>query len=167
MVFLTTEQKILDKTPLDKNLLSHNLKPAMILSQKINATQLLGDSLIDKIYSEIEADTLSGHYKTLVDEYIVDMVTYWSVFYALTDMLSKAGNRGLQIENSENSSGADLATYRELKSTYKNIAETFSERAKNYLWMNNNLFPEFDLGAGANGKVPSNINSKFFSGLQL
>ncbi len=102
MVFLTTEQKILDKTPLDKNLLSHNLKPAMILSQKINATQLLGDSLIDKIYSEIEAGTLSGVYKTLVDEYIVAMVTYWSVYYDLTDMLSNAGNRGLKIDHSEN-----------------------------------------------------------------
>lgn len=167
MVFLTTEQKILDKTPLDKNLLSHNLKPAIMLSQKINVTQLLGDQLINKIYSDIEADSLSGNYKYLVDTYLQDMVTYWSVYYALTDMLSKAGNRGLQIENSENSSGADLATYRELKSTYKNIAETFSERTKNYLWINNGLFIEFNLGAGADGKVPTNIDSKFFSGLQI
>ena len=167
MVFLTTEQKILDKTPLDKNLLSHNLKPAMILSQKINVTQLLGDDLINKIYSDISGSTLSGNYKYLVDTYLLDMVTYWSVYYALTDMLSKAGNRGLQVESSENSSAADLATYRELKSTYKNIAETFSERTKNYLWINNGLFPEFNLGAGADGKVPTNIESKFFSGLQI
>lgn len=167
MIFLTTEQKILDKTPLDKNLLSHNLKPAMLLSQKINLTQLLGDKLINKIYDLIEADNLTGNYKLLVDDYLVDMCTYWSVYYALTDMLSKIGNRGLQVESSENSSATDLATYRELKSTYKNIAETFSERTKNYLWINNSLFPEFDLGAAANGKVPSNIKTKFFSGLQI
>ena len=167
MIFLTTEQKILDKTPLDKNLLSHNLKPALILSQKINLTQLLGDKLVNKIYTEIENDTLANPYKKLVDDYLVDMITYWSVYYALTDLLSKIGNRGLQVESSENSSSADLATYRELKSTYKNIAETFTERTKNYLWINNGLFPEFDLGAGAEGKVPTNINTKYFSGLQI
>ena len=167
MIYLTTEQKILDKTPLDKNLLSHNLKPAMILAQKINLTNLLGDDLVNKIYSEIQNNTLSGNYKYLVDTYLVDMVTYWSVYYALTDLLSSLGNRGIQSLSSENSSPSDISVYRELRSNFKNIAETFSERATNYLWINNGLFPEFNLGASANGKVPSNIDTKFYSGLQL
>ena len=58
MIFLTTEQKILDKTPLDRNLLSANLKPAIILSQKIQVTNLCGDALINKIYADIQANTL-------------------------------------------------------------------------------------------------------------
>lgn len=166
MIFLTTEQKILDKTPLDKNLLSANLKPAIILSQKINVTNLCGSSLIDKIYADIQSNTLSGNYKTLVDDYLTDMVVYWSVYYALTDLLSTIGNRGIQVESSENSASADISRYRELRSNFKNIAETFSERATNWLWKNSSLFPEFEL-CSSEGKVPGNIDTKYFSGLQL
>jgi len=166
MIFLTTEQKILDKTPLDRNLLSANLKPAIILSQKIQVTNLCGDALINKIYADIQANTLSGNYKTLVDDYLTDMVVYWSVYYALTDLLSMIGNRGLQTESSENSSAADISRYRELRSNFRDIAETFSQRATDWLWMNSSLFPEFNL-ANSDGKVPSNIDTKYFSGLQL
>ena len=166
MIFLTTEQKILDKTPLDKNLLSANLKPAVILSQKINVTNLCGDRLLNKIYSDLQSNTLSGNYKTLVDDYLVDMVTYWSVYYALTDLLSMIGNRGIQTESSENSSAADISRYRELRSNFRNIAETFSQRATDWLWKNNSLFPEFEL-CSSEGKVPGDINTKYFSGLQI
>jgi hypothetical protein len=166
MIFLTTEQKILDKTPLDKNLLSANLKPAIILSQKIQVTQLVGDRLINKIYTDIQNNTLSGDYKTLVDDYLTDMVVYWSVYYALTDLLSSIGNRGLQVESSETSASADISRYRELRSNFRNIAETFSERATDWLWKNSSLFPEFEL-CNSEGKVPSNINTKYFGGIQL
>ena len=166
MIFLTTEQKILDKTPMDKNLLSANLKPAIILAQKIQITNLCGDRLTNKIYSEIQNNTLSGNYKTLVDDYLVDMVTYWSVYYALNDMLATMGNRGLQVESSENSSSADISRYRELRSNFRDIAETFSQRATDWLWTNSSLFPEFVL-CNSEGKVPGNIDTKYFSGLQL
>ena len=166
MIFLTTEQKILDKTPMDKNLLSANLKPAIILAQKIQITNLCGDRLTNKIYSEIQNNTLSGNYKTLVDNYLVDMVTYWSVYYALSDMLATMGNRGLQVESSENSSSADISRYRELRSNFRDIAETFSQRATDWLWKNSSLFPEFEL-CNSEGKVPANIDTKYFSGLQL
>ena len=74
MVFLVTESYVLDKTNLDRNLLSHNLKASMILAQKVNVTEILGDKLVDKIYDEINAGTLSGNYKSLVDNYLVDVV---------------------------------------------------------------------------------------------
>lgn len=166
MIFLTTEQKILDKTPLDRNLLSANLKPAIILAQSVQITTLCGDDLINKIYADIQNNTLSGNYKTLVDDYLVDMVTYWSVYHALSNLLAVMGNRGLQVESSENSSSADISRYRELRSNFRNIAETFSQRATNWLWKNSTLFPEFQL-CTTDGTVPSNIDTKYYSGLQL
>ena len=166
MIFLTTEQKILDKTPLDRNLLSANLKPAIILAQSVQITTLCGDDLINKIYADIQNNTLSGSYKTLVDDYLVDMVTYWSVYHALSNLLAVMGNRGLQVESSENSSSADISRYRELRSNFRNIAETFSQRATNWLWKNSTLFPEFQLCTN-DGTVPSNIDTKYYSGLQL
>jgi len=43
MIFIVTESYVLDKTTLDKNLLSNNIKPAMILAQKVVMTEILGD----------------------------------------------------------------------------------------------------------------------------
>ena len=98
MIFIVSENYVLDQTLLDRNLLSQNLKPALILAQKVNLTEVLGDKLIDKLYTEIQNGTLSGDYKTLVDEYCVDVVTYWSLYYSVTNLLSKFSNRGLHQE---------------------------------------------------------------------
>lgn len=166
MVFLVTESYVLDKTNLDRNLLSHNLKASMILSQKINVTEIIGDSLIDKIYSDINSGTLTGNYKTLVDDYLVDVVTYWTLYYAVTNLLSKISNRGLQQEFSENSSQADITVYRTLKSEFQNMGEYFSQRANKWVFKNRDLFPEYEI-CSSDGSQPANPNNKFYGGLVI
>lgn len=166
MVFLITESYVLDKTNLDRNLLSHNLKASMILAQKVNVTEILGDKLIDKIYDDINSSSLSGNYKTLVDNYLVDVVTYWTLYYALTNLLSQISNRGLQQQFSENSSQSDITVYRTLKSEFKNLAEYFSQRCNKWVYMNRGLFPEYEF-CSSDGEQPANPNNKFFGGLVI
>lgn len=166
MVFLVTESYVLDKTNLDRNLLSHNLKASMILSQKVNVTEILGDKLIDKIYDEINNGTLSGNYKSLVDNYLVDVVTYWTLYYAVTNLLSKISNRGLQQEFSENSSQADLSVYRTLKTEFRDLAEYFSQRCNKWVFKNRNLFPEYEI-CSSDGEQPANPSNKFYGGLVI
>lgn len=166
MVFLVTESYVLDKTNLDRNLLSHNLKASMILAQKVNVTEILGDKLIDKIYDEINNGTLSGNYKSLVDNYLVDVVTYWTLYYATTNLLSKISNRGLQQEFSENSSQADLSVYRTLKSEFKDLAEYFSQRCNKWVFKNRNLFPEYEI-CSSDGSQPASSKNKFYGGLVI
>jgi len=166
MVFLITESYVLDKTNMDRNLLSHNLKASMILAQKVNVTEILGDKLIDKIYDDINSSSLSGNYKTLVDNYLVDVVTYWTLYHALTNLLSQISNRGLQQQFSENSSQSDITVYRTLKSEFKNLAEYFSQRCNKWVYMNRGLFPEYEF-CSSDGEQPANPNNKFFGGLVI
>jgi hypothetical protein len=166
MIYLIDNEYVLDKTTLDRNLLSANIKPSMILAQKINVNTLLGDKLLNKIYNDIENNTLSGNYKYLVDEYLVDVVTYYTLYYALTNLLSKIGNRGLQTESTENSSQADLAIYRELKSVYRDNCQYFEQRANKWLFLNRNLFPEYEV-CSSDGSMPANPDSKFFGGIVI
>ena len=53
MVFIVTEQLVLDRTTLDKNLLSANLKPAIILAQKVEMTTICGDKLVDEANTKL------------------------------------------------------------------------------------------------------------------
>ena len=167
MVFLVTEQLVLDRTTLDKNLLSANLKPAIILAQKVQMTTIIGDKLTDKIYSDIEGSGLTGNYKTLVDEYLTDVIVYATLYHACTSMLSKFTNRGLQQENSENSGHSDISVYRELKSDSKNQMEYFSQRANKWVFKNRNLFPEYTICGSDDGTQQANPNNAFFGGLVI
>jgi hypothetical protein len=167
MVFLVTEQLVLDRTTLDKNLLSANLKPAIILAQKVQLTTIVGDKLINKIYSDIETSSLTGNYKKLVDDYLTDVVIYATLYHASTNLLSKFTNRGLQQESSENSSHSDISVYRELKSDSKNQMEYFSQRANKWLFKNRNLFPEYTICGSDDGTQQANPNNAFFGGLVL
>ena len=167
MIFIVSENYVLDQTLLDRNLLSQNLKPALILAQKVNLTEVLGDKLVDKIYLEIQNGTLSGDYKKLVDDYLVDVVTYWSLYYSVTNLLSKFGNRGLQQESSENSSSSDLSVYRTLKSEYKDLSEYFSQRANKWVFKNRNLFAEYEICGSDDGTQPASSKNKLFGGLVI
>lgn len=167
MVFLVTEQLVLDRTTLDKNLLSANIKPAIILAQKVQMTTIIGDKLVDKIYSEIENGTLSGNYKTLVDDYLTDVVIYATLYHAATSLLSKFTNRGLQQENSENSGHSDISVYRELKSDAKNQMEYFSQRANKWVFKNRADFPEYTICGSDDGTQQANPNNAFFGGLVI
>jgi len=166
MVFIVTEQLVLDRTTLDKNLLSANLKPAIILAQKVEMTTICGDKLVEKIYNDITASSLTGNYKKLVDDYLTDVVIYATLYHAATSMLSKFTNRGLQQENTENSSHSDISVYRELKSDAKNQMEYFSQRANKWLYFNRSLFPEYEFCA-SDGTQPANSNNKLFGGLVI
>ena len=166
MVFIVTEQLVLDRTTLDKNLLSANLKPAIILAQKVEMTTICGDKLVEKIYNDIENTSLTGNYKKLVDDYLTDVVIYATLYHAATSMLSKFTNRGLQQENTENSSHSDISVYRELKSDAKNKMEYFSQRANKWLYFNRGLFPEYEFCA-SDGEQPANPNNKLYGGLVI
>lgn len=166
MVFIVTEQLVLDRTTLDKNLLSANLKPAIILGQKVQMTTVCGDKLVNRIYSDITNSTLTGNYKKLVDDYLTDLVIYATLYHAATNMLSKFTNRGLQQENSENSGHSDISVYRELKSDSKNQMEYFAQRANKWLFQNRQLFSEYEL-CNSDGEQPANANNKFFGGLVI
>ena len=166
MIFIVSENYVLDKTLLDRNLLSQNLKPAMILAQKVNLTEVLGDKLVEKIYTEIQNGILSGDYKHLVDEYLVDLVTYWSLYYSATNLLTKFSNRGLQQESSENSSSSDLSVYRTLKSEYKNLSEYFSQRCNKWVFKNRSKFPEYEI-CSSDGEQPAQPKNKLYGGLVI
>jgi len=94
---------------------------------------------------------------------LTPVVLYWSSVYILINSLAKLQNRGLQVENSEFSSGGDLAVYRELKSEFRELADYYTERCKDYIFYNQQLYPEFSYYAG-NGEQPGSSTNKYNSG---
>ena len=126
---------------LDVDLISSVIREAQI----VHITRLLGSKLYDKIISDVDNGTLTGNYKSLVDDYIQDALLYWSYYESLETIYLRPRNAGLVVpQGGDNNSAGDIALYDKKRTSVKNKAEYFSERLVDYLCFNESLFPEYN-----------------------
>ena len=167
MIYYITEDDVRTKLAVDYSLLSGNILPSITQSQEINVRDLTGDKLYNAINEKIIDGSITGstntNYKKLLDEYLVPVTLYYTGVYLLTNNLAKLQNRGIQIQNSEFSSSADLAVYRQLKNEFSELAEYYTTRAKDWLYFNQNLFPQFTYYEG-DGTQGASSSYKYSSG---
>jgi hypothetical protein len=167
MVYFITEDDVRNNLPVEYSLLSGNILPAIQQSQLINCRDLTGDELYDTLTDMITDGSITGatnsNYKLLLDDYLTQVALAWTSVYLLTNNLAKLQNRGIQSESSEFSSSADLSVYRELKREFKELADYYTTRAKDYLYFNQNLYPQFTYYAG-DGKQAASSTQKYSNG---
>lgn len=126
---------------LDVDLISSVIREAQI----VHITRLLGSKLYDKIISDVDNGTLTGNYKSLVDDYIQDSLLYWSYYESLETIYLRPRNAGLVVpQGGDNNAAGDIALYDKKRTSVKNKAEYFSERLVDYLCFNESLFPEYN-----------------------
>ena len=73
-VLFISEVKLKESTAINLNVDVNILLPYVKQAQKLYVEPKLGTDLVDKLKNEITAGTLAGAYKTLVDDYIADML---------------------------------------------------------------------------------------------
>ena len=77
-VLFISEDKLKDSTAINMNVSVDLLLPYVLQAQRIYCEPKLGTPLYQKLEAEITAGTLAGAYKTLVDDYIGDMLPHWA-----------------------------------------------------------------------------------------
>ena len=141
---LISEAKLKSFTDINNNLDPDLIKSTIREAQIIHITRLLGTKLYDKIIDDVNTGTLSGNYKTLVDDYVQDALLYWSYYESLESIYLRPRNNGLlQPQGGDNSLSVDMLVYDKKRQSVKNKAEYFSERLVDFLCFNNDLFPEY------------------------
>lgn len=143
--FIISEEKLREFTDINDNLDSKLIKNAVREAQDIYLQRLTGTSLYEYILEQIDADTLSGNYKTLVDDFIQPMLIYAAYWEALDAIYTRPRNNGLiQPTGGENSEKADATMYNRKRQMCENKMEYYSERLTNYLIQNQNDFPQLN-----------------------
>ena len=159
---LISESKLKRFTDINNNLDVDLISSVIREAQIIHITRLLGTKLYEKILSDVDSGTLSGDYKSLVDDYIQDSLIYWSYYESLETIYLRPRNAGLvKPTGGENNIDADMALYDKKRQSVKNKAEYFSERLVDFLCYNNSLFPEY--GSEQNEDIYPDMGTQFKS----
>lgn len=142
---IISEEKLREFTDINDNLDSKLLMNAVREAQDIYLQRLTGTSLYEYILDEIDANTLSGNYKHLVDNFIQPYLIYAAYWESLDAIYTRPRNNGLlQPTGGENSEKADGTWYNRKRQMVENKLEYYGERLTNYLIQNESQFPQLN-----------------------
>lgn len=164
-VLLLSTDKLKRNTPIQDNIDDDILKPYIYKSQDTHLQMSLGTDLYAKIKNEVQAGTISGNYKTLLDDYIQPMLIEWSLYESLPFISLKLTNKSIVRGNSEFSVEGDLDDLKYLRNSVRDIAEFYSQRLTNYIREYSNNFPEYQTNSGLDKIVPN--STSYFNGVYL
>lgn len=133
----------------DQNIDDHKINPVISRAQDMYIAPILGSDfynyLMNEVYEVIENNhILSPEDKTLIDDYILSALVYWTAYLAVTPLRVKATNKSMSTENSQYSLAAMKSDVQELKAEYREAAEFYTKRLVTYLCDYKSLYPVFE-----------------------
>ena len=141
-LFITLKE-LKRKSIFDGNLDADKIIQFIEVAQDTEIQTYLGTKLYEKIQTEIIANTLSGNYKTLVDEYVKPMLIWYTQAAFIPYAAYQISNGGIYKHNSENSTAVDQSEINALASHATETAEFYTQRFMDHMNYNSNLYPEY------------------------
>jgi hypothetical protein len=143
--FIISEEKLRFFTDLNDSVDTSLLKNAVREAQDIMLQRIIGTKLYNKILSDIDAGTLTGVYKTLVDDYIQDFLLYAAYYEALEAIYIRPRNNGLLTPTGgENSIQTDRSLFNVKRQNTENKMEFYADKLAAYLAEEQGEFPELN-----------------------
>ena len=163
-VLFISESKLKESTAINLNVDVNILLPYVRQAQKLYVEPKLGTKLTDKLKTEIQAGTLAGAYKTLVDDYIGDMLPNWAFYHAIPFLRFKIENGNIFSKTSETGDAVSTEQAQHLREEVSNTAQYYTERMIEYVTNNLSSFPEYQTNTGAD--VDPDVNA-YYNGMNL
>ena len=163
-VLFISEDKLKDSTAIGMNVDVDLLLPFVRQAQKLYVETKLGTDLTQKLKDEIIAGTLAGAYKTLVDDYIGDMLPNMALYHAIPFLRFKVENGNIYSKTSENGTALSESEAQHLREEVKNTGEYYMERMIDYVTNNLSSFPEYNTNSGADISPDRNA---YYNGMNL
>ena len=141
------------------------IMPYILLAQDMQILPILGTDLDTKLKTEIQADTLSGAYKTLVETYIQPALVQFAFSTLAPYLRLRFSNNSVVVMGAtEQSSSATYDDIKPLMDTATDAAEFYRQRCIDYLRDNTSSFPEYSSNTGAD-LDPTTRN--YYAGINL
>ena len=167
-VLFISEAKLKDSTAINLNVDVDLLLPYVRQAQKLYVETKLGTDLNNKLKDLIVAGTVNlpanAAYKTLLDDYIGDMLPNWAFYHAIPFLRFKIENGNIYSKTSETGNSLSTEESQHLREEVRNTSEYYTERMIDYICNNNSLFPEYNTNTGADVNPDRNA---YYNGMNL
>ena len=167
-VLFISEDKLKDSIAINMNVDVNFLLPYVKIAQKKYVETKLGTNLFVAIQGMISGGTISNpanaNYKTLLDDYVADMLVHYAFYEVLPFLRYKVQNNNVVSKTAENSTPLTRAEAQDLRSEISNTAQFYAERLVDYICNNSSLFPEFSTNSGSDVTPDSNA---YYQGMNL
>ena len=141
------------------------IMPYILLAQDMYILPILGTDLDDKLKSDIQGSTLTGVYKTLVEDYLQKALVQFAFAELAPFMRLRFVNNAIVVMGAtDQSSSASYDDIKPLMDRAKDAAEFYRERTIDYLRNNTSSFSEYSSNTGAD-LDPTTRN--YYAGINL
>lgn len=152
------------QTPIQQNVDDDLLNNYIFRAQETHIHQYLGTDLYNSLKNKVVNNTLTGDYKTLMDDYITPCLIEWAFYEVMPFISLKITNKTIGRGNADYLAEGDLNDLKYLRQTVRDIADFYGNRLMGYLKERSNLFPEFQSNSGLDKLQPQYKNG-FYGGI--
>jgi len=167
-VLFISEEKLKDSTAINLNVDPNLLLPYVRQAQKLYVEPKLGTKLTQKLKDLITAGTIgdvaNAAYKTLLDDYIGDMLPNWAFYHAVPFLRFKIENGNIYSKTSETGNALSTEESQSLREEVSNTAQYYTERLIEYICNNTSSFPEYNQNSGSDVNPDRNA---YYNGMNL
>lgn len=166
-----TEDKLKSFTGIDANVDPEILYPFVIQSQDLYVQSTLGTKLYNALKTYVNdyvttQTPIPQAYKTLLDDYVANMVVYYTYYLALPHIKYKTTNKGLMSGTSEVGETISLEEVQFLMNKVNSTAQFYNERLRDFLVAYQEDYPEYQSYTNKDGMAPKRGTS-YFTGLAM
>jgi hypothetical protein len=165
-VYFVSVSYLKDNTPLNENIDDKLLKSAIKESQEIYIRDIIGSGIYDELQTQAFNGTLTQLNTTLLDSYIAPCLKYYTLVESMLPLTFKFMNKSVASRNSENATPISTSELTLIEQRYRDKAEYYAERVRDYLKENPNSYPKF-LNPGTGFDVIRPKNTAVLGGFYL
>lgn len=150
-ILLISEDTIKTHSNLNDNVWGKSLTPAIITTQDIWLSQILGKSLYHKLLELVENGGIRNDnfqaYKVLLDDYVQNYLIYETLANLIPEISTKITNMGLVISNDEHVQNVTQGERDLVMGQYQKYADAYCKMMQDFLKENRDDFPELNCEA--------------------
>lgn len=145
---------------IDGSVDSKDMLPSIIMAQDKNLQPILGTDLFNKLKDDIESDSITGNYKTLLEEHVMMTTLKWFLVEFYPYLQAQIMNGLIGSKSVENVTSLTQSEVGKMIDIERNNAQFYTERLIAYLQNNTSLFPEYSTNSGADMSPESQTYSE-------
>lgn len=158
-ILLISDTILKERTAVHGNIDPKLLYPEIKVAQDMFIHPILGTNLYNKLLSDVNVSGVTGSYKTLLDDYVIDALLYYTLSGLPIGISYQFWNKGVMRKVGDNTENPSMSELVDIHNHFRQRAEWYGERLTKYLKQTSSttVLPEYlQPGDGVDTIVPEN-----------